>query len=138
LLPLELCKSPSKVQEARKWHFSDSTFKIFPGGMPPDPSQLLEPLRRPWFMARNHGHVSFVIKYGFNYKHWIIYIYYIVESEILKNTQRDIFHIFKVKISITWQFDNLLLQFFAIFCLELYNKRTLHGGLKIGLFIFSC
>jgi hypothetical protein len=56
LLPLEHCKS---LLKCRKWHFRDSSFETFPGGMPPEsrtplnvtkcapPPTLLEPLRRP-------------------------------------------------------------------------------------------
>ena len=59
--------------------------------------------------------------------------YYIVESEILKNTQRDISISSLVKISIMWLFPICFWAWiFTIFCLGLQYiiNRTLHGGLK--------
>jgi hypothetical protein len=61
---------------------------------------------------------------------------YIVESEILKNTQWDIFHIFTSEDIDHVTFSNLLLikreisQFFAW---DYIINRTLHGDLKIWL-----
>jgi hypothetical protein len=49
-----------------------------------------------------------------------IYYIVIVQSEILKNTQWDIFHIFTRKISITWQFafEREISQLFAVFTIQ--------------------
>ena len=65
--------------------------------------------------------------------------YYIVESEILKNTQLDIFHIFTSEDIDHVTFSNLLLCVkFTIFCLGLYNKQNITRWLEDITFIFSC
>jgi hypothetical protein len=48
-----------------------------------------------------------------------INFYYIVESEILKNTQWDIFHIFTSE-----DIDHMTFSIYTIFCLGLYNKQN--------------
>jgi hypothetical protein len=54
-----------------------------------------------------------------------MHVYYIVESEILKNTQWDIFHIF------TWLFPICFWEWnFTIFCLGLYNKQNITRWLE--------
>jgi hypothetical protein len=59
--------------------------------------------------------------------------YYIVESEILRNTQWHIFHIFTSE-----DIDHVTFSIYTIFWSGLYNKQNIiHGGLKMT-FIFSC
>jgi hypothetical protein len=48
-----------------------------------------------------------------------IIIYYIVESEILKNTQWHIFHIFTSE-----DIDHVTFSIYTIFCLGLYKNIT--------------
>ena len=55
-------------------------------------------------------------------------IYYIVESEILKNTQRDIFHIFTSE-----DIDHVTFSIYTIFCLGLYNKQNITWWLEGSL-----
>jgi hypothetical protein len=66
-----------------------------------------------------------------------IYLLYSIESEILKNTQRDIFHICTSEEDIDHMtFSNLLLSVSEIsqfFAWDYIINRTLHGGLKISL-----
>ena len=66
--------------------------------------------------------------------------YYIVESEILKNTQWDISSISSlVKISVTWLFPICFWAWnFTTFCLGLYNKQNITRWLEDMTFIFSC
>jgi hypothetical protein len=59
-------------------------------------------------------------------------IYYIVESEILKNTQWDIFHIFTSE-----DIDHVTFSIYAIFCFGLYNKQNITQWLEDMTFIFS-
>jgi hypothetical protein len=69
---------------------------------------------------------------------WLPYIYekhfyYIVESEILKNTQWDIFHIFTSE-----NIDHVTFSIYTNFCLGLYNKQNIARWLEDMTFIFSC
>ena len=57
----------------------------------------------------------------YNYVYHIVYI----ESEILKNTQSDIFHIFTSE-----DIDHACRDFFQ-FAWDYIINRTLHSGLKI-------
>jgi hypothetical protein len=57
-----------------------------------------------------------------------INFYYIVESEILRNTQWHIFHIFTSE-----DIDHVTFSIYTIFCWDYIINRTLHGGLKIWL-----
>jgi hypothetical protein len=62
-----------------------------------------------------------------------IMFYYIVESEILRNTQWHIFHI-----STTEDIDHVTFSIYTIFCLGLYNKQYITRWLEDMTFIFSC
>jgi hypothetical protein len=62
-----------------------------------------------------------------------MYNYYIVESEILKNTQWDIFHIFTNE-----DIDHVTFSIYTIFCFGLYNKQNITRWLEDMTFIFSC
>jgi hypothetical protein len=65
--------------------------------------------------------------------HVLFSIYYIVESEILKNTQWHIFHIFTSE-----DIDHVTFGIYSIFCLGLYNKQNITRWLEDMTFIFSC
>jgi hypothetical protein len=65
--------------------------------------------------------------------HCYITFYYIVESEILRNTQWDIFHIFTSE-----DIDHVTFSIYTIFCLGLYNKQNITRWLEDMTFIFSC
>jgi hypothetical protein len=62
-----------------------------------------------------------------------IFIYYIVESEILKNTQWHIFHIFTSE-----DIDHVTFSIYTICCFGLYNKQNITRWLEDMTFIFSC
>jgi hypothetical protein len=59
--------------------------------------------------------------------------YYIVETEILKNTQWHIFHIFTSE-----DIDHVTFSIYTIFCLGLYNKQNITRWLEDMTVIFSC
>jgi hypothetical protein len=75
--------------------------------------------------------------------HCIVFYYILVESEILKNTQWDIFHIFTsedidhVTFSRYWS-RGFWEWNFTIFYLGLYNKQNITRWLEDMTFIFSC
>jgi hypothetical protein len=64
-----------------------------------------------------------------------IQVYYIVESEILKNKQWDVFHIFTSE-----DIDHVTFSIYTIFCLglQVYNKQNITRWLEDTTFIFSC
>jgi hypothetical protein len=57
--------------------------------------------------------------------HVLFSIYYIVESEILRNTQWHIFHIFTSE-----DIDHVTFSIYTIFCLGLYNKQNITRWLE--------
>jgi hypothetical protein len=59
--------------------------------------------------------------------------YYIVESEILRNTQWHIFHIFTSE-----DIEHVIFSIYTIFRLGLYNKQNITRWLEDMTFIFSC
>jgi hypothetical protein len=58
----------------------------------------------------------------------VIVFYYIVESEILRNTQWHIYHIFTSE-----DIDHVTFSIYTFFAWDYIINRTLHGGLQIRL-----
>jgi hypothetical protein len=77
-----------------------------------------------------HWHEKYPIEYTSLFHN---VFYYIVESEILRNTQWRIFHIFTSE-----DIDHVTFSIYTIFRLGLYNKQNITRWLEDMTFIFSC